>query len=290
MDDRMNGFQSTITAEGTPFQTVIFETDQLCPICGEKLLRGRSIFGEHAIMCKCEEEKLRREKAERLAKGQRLAREQMQKNAGLGKRWVGKTFANFSPRSGQLEAYNVISGWAAAYDPKKTTRGLLLCGTVGSGKTHLAAAVANAVISGLRIEEREAEEAGKLGRYEKDAIPLIFVSTVDLLSRLRSNFDKKSTDRDGDLMERVKSVPLLILDDFGAEKGSEWVSEKLFEIINHRYSEELPTIITTNATPEELKKQVGDRTFDRIKEMCVMIGVTGASNRRAATVEQIWMV
>lgn len=290
MNDRTNELNRSTVAEGTPFEMTTFETGELCPTCGEKLLRGRSIFGEHALMCKCEEEKIRCEKAERIALGQRLAREQMQKNAGLGKRWSGKTFANFSPRSGQLKAYNVICGWAAAYDPQNTTGGLLLCGTVGSGKTHLAAAVANAVISGLRIDDREAEEVGKCGKYEKDTTPVIFVSTVDLLSRLRSNFDKKSADRDSDLMERVKSVPLLILDDFGAEKGSDWVSERLFEIIDHRYSEVLPTVLTTNATPEELKKQVGDRTFDRIKEMCAMIGVTGQSYRKTATIERIRMV
>lgn len=283
----MNEFQSTITPEGMPFETVILETDQLCPICGEKLLKGRSIFGEHAIMCKCEEEKLRREKAERISLGQRLVREQMQKNAGLGKRWSGKTFANFTPRSGQLEAYNVICGWAASYDPPNTTQGLLLCGTVGSGKTHIAAAIANAVIDHLRVDDSQALEAERMGRSDSKLTPVIFVSTVNLLSRLRSNFDKKSIDRDGDLMERVKSVPLLILDDFGAEKGSEWVSEKLFEIINHRYSEELPTILTTNATPEELRAQVGDRTFDRIKEMCVLVAITGASHRQTATAD--WM-
>ena len=290
MNDRTSELNLSTNAKGSPFEITTFETGEICPICGEKLRRVRSIYGEHTLNCKCEEEKLEREKAERIANGQKLVREQMQKNAGIGQRWRGKTFANFYPRPNQRGEYDAIRGWAAAYDPKKTTEGLLLCGAVGVGKTHLATAIANSVIANLSIDEYTAKKAEESGRYENSETPAIVISTVELLSRVRRSFDKKNSDKDNDLIERVKNVRLLILDDLGVEQDSGWVRETLFEIVNHRYSEELPIIITTNATPEELKNQVGARTFDRIREMCAFINFDGQSYRKTASVEQIRMV
>jgi len=78
---------------------------------------------------------------------------------------------------------------------------------------------------------------------------------------------------------------VLALDDMGAEKPTEWVNERLFEIIDYRYNEYLPVIASTNATPAELKTQIGERSFDRLREMCVFVAVTAKSQRVTAKVE-----
>ncbi|MDR2647637.1 MAG: ATP-binding protein, partial [Oscillospiraceae bacterium] len=79
---------------------------------------------------------------------------------------------------------------------------------------------------------------------------------------------------------QCQNVRLLILDDLGVEKLTEsWGKGKLYEIIESRYSADLPMIITTNSTKEELSEHVGGRTADRIRSMCKSVGLSGESRR-----------
>lgn len=165
------------------------------------------------------------------------------------------------------------------------TNGILLSGGVGSGKTFFSAAVANAVIDMSRISDDDAERAGKGIMYRKYT-PVRFTSTVELLEQLKATYNAGSgTETAQNITDRLKKAPLLVLDDMGAEKPSEWVSERLFEIVDYRYNEELPVIITTNATPQELKQKIGERSFDRLREMCIFIPVTAKSQRQTAKKE-----
>ena len=70
------------------------------------------------------------------------------------------------------------------------------------------------------------------------------------------------------------------MDDLGAEKPTEWTKERLFEIVDYRYSEELPIVITTNRTPKEMIDSLGARIYDRIKEMCVLVSTAAPSQRK----------
>src|SRR3972149_3804040 len=102
---------------------------------------------------------------------------------------------------------------------------LLLTGTYGSGKTHLAAAIAN-----------EGVEIG---------VPTLFLTVPDLLDTLRAPFAAEDTSFE-EAFERIRSAPLLILDDFGTHNATEWAREKLFQILNHRYINRLPLVVTMN--------------------------------------------
>lgn len=139
-------------------------------------------------------------------------------------------------------------------------RGLVLWGTFGTGKTHLAAAI---------VRQRLSE--GVVG---------LFIKTPALLNRMRATFDKDSTGPTAaELLTAVKRVPLLVLDDLGVEKTTDWVTETLYEIVDSRYCDGLPLIITTNLTAPDLKKQIGKRIASRLAEMCVWIEMNGDDRR-----------
>jgi DNA replication protein DnaC len=77
-------------------------------------------------------------------------------------------------------------------------------------------------------------------------------------------------------------VPLLVLDDLGSERVTDWVREQIFLIINSRYEEMLPTVVTTNDTLEELEKHVGQRIISRLMETCQGLILDGEDFRKEA--------
>jgi DNA replication protein DnaC len=120
---------------------------------------------------------------------------------------------------------------------------LLFQGNYGSGKTHLAVAIAN-----HRLERGE---------------NVLFMTVPDLLDHLRSTYGPTSEMEYDDLFERVRNSPLLVLDDLGAESATPWAQEKMFQLINHRYLHRLNTVITTNVELDKLDPRIRSRLVDR---------------------------
>jgi DNA replication protein DnaC len=119
---------------------------------------------------------------------------------------------------------------------------IVLLGPIGAGKTHLACAVAN-----RRLAHGEA---------------VFYVSAADLLDHLRAAFSPESDVSYDELFNQVRNAPLLVLDDVRAEGASEWARQKLEQILNHRYNLRLPTVITSDATIEELDPGISERFMD----------------------------
>ncbi len=119
---------------------------------------------------------------------------------------------------------------------------LLLTGGYGVGKTHLAAAIGNAVIE----------------RGDK----AIFVLAPDLLDHLRATFAPGSDVSYDELFTEAKNTPLLILDDLGSESTTPWAQEKLFQLLNHRYLRRLPTVITSNRDIMAFEPRLRSRLLD----------------------------
>ena len=121
-------------------------------------------------------------------------------------------------------------------------------------------------------------------RNERDhpqkAGALAFVTVPELLDNLRGAYNDPGRDID-EWMDSVKNADLLLLDDLGAERANEWVRERIFVIVNHRYREELPTIFTSNTGPKDLAAQLGERTASRIIAMCDWISLEGEDYREA---------
>jgi DNA replication protein DnaC len=147
------------------------------------------------------------------------------------------TFANFEPRAGEgLPAEHRASLKKAVETARRFAEHphgwLVITGPYGSGKTHLAAAIAN---------------------YRDDlGIPQLFVSVPDLLDHLRSTFRPDSPSGLDRQMEEVRNADFLILDDLGTQNMTPWVREKLFQLFNYRYLNELPTVITTPEFKDEM--------------------------------------
>lgn len=125
---------------------------------------------------------------------------------------------------------------------------LVLTGPSGCGKTHLAAAIANHRL-------READQ-------------VFFVFVPDLLDHLRTTFGPSSEVAYDELFDRVRSAPLLILDDLGSHNSTPWAEEKLFQILNHRFNAELPTVVTIRSL-EDLEERLVTRLRDaEIARIC----------------------
>ncbi|AYV28997.1 DNA replication protein DnaC [Streptomyces sp. ADI95-16] len=137
---------------------------------------------------------------------------------------------------------------------------LLIAGTTGTGKTHQAyGAVRSLLMAGVRL------------RWQA-------VTSADLHAQLRPRTGHDSEREIQDLGR----CPLLILDDLGAAKQSEWTEELTYRLINRRYTEMLPTLITTNLPTQALRDAVGDRVASRLAEMTDRVVLSGTDRRRSA--------
>ena len=142
---------------------------------------------------------------------------------------------------------------------------LTLVGASGSGKTHLAAAIAN------RCMER--------------GIPTFFTVVPDLLDHLRASFAPESELSYDALFESVRGVPLLVLDDLGTQSGTPWAAEKLFQVLNHRYVNALPTVITTNVGLDHVEARFHSRLTDPRSGRVMDLGAAGSQALRAGAIE-----
>ena len=116
---------------------------------------------------------------------------------------------------------------------------LLLMGSYGAGKTHLAAAIANQCLH--------------------DGKPALFLNTPDLLDYLREAYSPAAGETYSERFDEIRDAPLLILDDLGTESPTPWAVEKLYQLLNARYNAQLPTVITTNKRLEDLEPRIGSR-------------------------------
>ena len=142
-------------------------------------------------------------------------------------------------------------------------QGLVIYGPVGTGKTALAVATLY-----------------HLGLTENPRPRMMFVSVPQLLAEIRSGYDKGS-DADRGIMRRALDADVLVLDDFGAERVTDWVQEQQYTVINHRYNKMLPIIATTNLPKARLAAHIGDRAASRLWEMCEVLKLEGADRRLA---------
>lgn len=171
-------------------------------------------------------------------------------------------FQNDDRRNEKLS--NAMKVYADKFpEMRKEGRGLLLHGTVGTGKTFYAACIANSLID-----------------Y---GYSVLMTNFARLTNQLQGMFDGKQQ-----FIDSLNRYSLLIIDDLGAERKSEFMQEQVFNIIDARYRSGLPFIITTNLSTDEIKKpqEVGySRIYDRILERCHPIEVSGVSRRRQSVRE-----
>lgn len=150
-----------------------------------------------------------------------------------------------------------VADWCAAFT--ESSPSLLILGPTGTGKTHQAyGALRTLAARGITIT------------WHAD-------TAADLLASLRP---REGADSEADY-RRVADVPLLMLDDLGAGKASEWTEEILYRLVNHRYEAMLPGIFTSNVPTAQLRDALGARVSSRLAEMCQRVALRGDDRRRA---------
>lgn len=200
--------------------------------------------------------------------------------SGMGERFRRRTFETFeitdSNRRAAAAAKRYADGFSTLLpkpgEPEPGRNGLFISGPPGTGKTHIAAAIANHLLA--------------------KGTPAICMTMIDLLERIKRTYTQAAMDGEDEssILSLYKTVPLLVIDDIGKEPPTEWAISTVYNIINGRYEAYMPTIITTNydtetlisrMTPRETRdSQTAKATIDRLMEMCRGISLTGESWRQ----------
>lgn len=234
----------------------------VCARCGRALALGwvefapetRATFGEGLawgyLPCEpeCEEEK---------------ERQRLEDRSGIPKRLRRCALDNFEPYVGPSAAYACakVEGYLKDWEANREEgRGLFLCGGTGTGKSHLAAALARELIRSKNV-------------------PCLFVPVCDLLEELRGAYTAADAGEAERLVGAPKEAQFLVLDGLGEERATEWTKERVFVLVDHRYREQLPTAFTSHAGPNELMDRYGERTTSRLLEMCDWIALEGPDFR-----------
>jgi DNA replication protein DnaC len=200
--------------------------------------------------CEREEDRVAEEmRKEDEAKQRRIYIAHIRESSGLVGKLADMRLEGFKPSRHTQSAYD----WAVKYlDSWPVKTGGLLIGPFGSGKTHLSAAVANALIDmGVKVK---------------------FMAGFDLLERIRRSYDKPAADGP-DVCESVASAEVLVYDDLGNERiasddRGEWAREKILRVFYWRDVHQRPTIVTSNYTKGELGAKIGFATLSRILGLC----------------------
>lgn len=246
--------------------------DAVCEFCGKQLHHiGYNVAGIIYFWCsepeRCTCDKAVKKWAEYDAKKEREKKESALKEiynieqrkikkilgeSGIGKRFQSRMFQTFkTDTQSRKYAYKVTKDYADNFDVHlEEGTGLYIEGTNGTGKTHLAAAIAMQLMTDRKI-------------------PCICKTAGDLLLDIKGAFDNNEVS-EKQVLDIYKKVPLLIIDDLGKEQATDWSISTLYSIINERYERMLPIIITTNYNSNDLVKALTPKGYDDLKAVAII--------------------
>lgn len=243
-----------------------------CPFCGsQQKIVGNEIIREHHMydFCKCEgmNEFLHNRKVLSEAKDQLVQMQEAFRNAkdaaqrklassGIGKRFMDATFENYD-ESYNKDAYDIAYEYAENFDCSDGY-GIIFTGSAGTGKTHLAAAIANRVA-------------------EKFAARIEFENFSEAIAEIKSAFSDSKNDKH--LEKRMCEADLLVIDDLGKETSSPFNDGLLYRVVNYRYKEKLPIVITSNMRMDFLAGTFDYAVMSRLIEICKAVNMQGKDYR-----------
>lgn len=238
---------------------------RLCAVCGEKKQTWFEVTGlipksKVPCMCKCERDKREAEEAARKRQEMKIRIDRYRRTCLADEQYKECTFDRDD--GADAKASEFCKAYVANWEwVQENNAGILLWGDVGGGKTFLAACIANALI-------------------DKD-IPATMTTIPKLVAAMTKDFGAER----GNVLYMVANAPLLVLDDVGTERDTEFSNEQVYEIINTRYKAKKPLIITTNLTMNALKNAedvTKRRIYDRLVEMCTPCRVASSGRRQKA--------
>ena len=234
-----------------------------CAVCHEakeKMIepRYRHVLrmDRHYRHCECERKQIEKEEAERKARMHREEVERLRRAGFSSYQMRNWTFENDNGKNPQMDyARDYVDNWP---DMLKENRGLLLWGGVGAGKSFFAGCIANALI------EQE--------------VPVLMTNFAEIINELMSwDIDKN------EYIRALCRYSLLIIDDLGMERNTDFGLEQVYNVIDARWREQKPLLVTTNLTIEQLQNPPDlphQRIYDRVCEICVPIKIHGDSMRK----------
>lgn len=229
-----------------------------CVICGKTLHRITTANGHLSVLpkCKCETDLADREEKERLIREKQSRLNDNIAASGLGRRILKCTFDNYRINEKNKDFFEKVKQFADNFKEfNKLGMGLLLCGEPGNGKTHLSASVLKAVAA--------------------QEFSTSFVIVADLLQKRKDSIKGSM----GDYLKVLQSVDLLVFDDLGRNEMRDFDISFIFSVINSRYNNMKPTVITSNMLPAEWAEKDHGRVYDRLKE-CSMTLINKAESER----------
>jgi DNA replication protein DnaC len=230
-----------------------FESKQVQIFAGAAPLRGR------CPACRQEEKDAEERQAREDAENARLARAaHLFRASDIPARYIACTLENYSTdNAGQKRARDIASRYVDGFPARGAS--LILCGKPGTGKTHLACAVGHA------LTERQRS--------------VIFGTVLSVIRYIKDTYRKDSERSESEAVDDMLEPDLLIIDEVGAQLGTEHEKLLLFEIINERYQACKATILISNLTREELGQYLGDRVMDRFRESGAIVAFDWTSHR-----------
>lgn len=243
-----------------------------CPEHGAYTSAGTRYMGRREIWTPCpdcEEGRLARErqaKAHQHAEQARKALESAIGEACVPARFIGRTLDNFVADTPEKErALEIARDFVENFEAR-AERGacLIFSGMPGTGKSHLATAVLQALMP------------AKVGLY---------TTCMNVIRAVRGTWRKDSEMSESQVLQVYGSVPLLVLDEIGVQYGTDGEQTILFDVIDRRYRDMQPTIFLTNQSPEGLKQFLGERAYDRLRETSTVVQFDWASHRPQARKE-----
>lgn len=209
------------------------------------------------VRCKCQQEIYEKEEENRKLREKREEIERMRARGLQDKALYDYTFSRDSGINPELRyAHNYVDNWKTM---KSQSTGLLIWGNVGTGKSFFAGCIANALI--------------------EQGVPVLMTNFARILNTLTGmHFDDRNQ-----FIDSLNHYSLLIIDDLGVERNSEFALEQVFNVIDIRYRSKKPLIVTTNLTLEELNTPsdlAHQRIYDRILERCIPVKINNRNIRQ----------
>lgn len=259
--ERLNSGQVMIESLGKRVAT--------CALHGEFSADGTLFMGSREIWSQCPACTRQREEEERCAAAQQVAQRKamkildMTKRAAIPPRFVGMSFKNFVVETdSQKTALQIAADFAERFEDMFTNGfGLVFSGPPGTGKTHLSAAILQAIMP---------KHCG------------LYVTALGLVRMVRSTWRKDAEQTEEDVIAFLAGLPLLVIDEIGVQYGTDGEQTILFEVLDRRYCDMKPSILLTNQNKQGFKDYVGDRVYDRLTQIARWVPCDWASYRPKA--------